>query len=67
MLQAIYCASGHGCRPAELDVTLKGRNIPLLNHAKCLGLIFHSKITRKVHAERVEGKVLRTVGTAKVP
>lgn len=38
-LQVMYCASGH--RPAEPDVTLKGRNIPLLNLAKCLGLTFH--------------------------
>lgn len=63
MLQVIYCASVH--RPADPEVTLEGRHIPLLNVAKCLGLTVHSKITRKVRAERVEARSSEQSGQPK--
>jgi hypothetical protein len=39
---------------------LKGQNIPIVNHVKCLGVIFDKWITWRLHIEMIEAKAFRT-------
>jgi hypothetical protein len=56
--QAIYFS--HRLRPLEAHLTLNGRNIPVVNHAKYLGLIFDRRITWRLHIEMIEAKAYTT-------
>jgi hypothetical protein len=56
--QAIYFS--HRLRPPEAHLTLNGQNIPFLNHAKYLGVIFNKEITWRLHIEMTEAKAFRT-------
>jgi hypothetical protein len=53
--QAIYFS--HRLRPLEAHLTLNGRNIPFVNHAKYLGVIFDKRSTWRLHVEMIEIKV----------
>jgi hypothetical protein len=44
----------------ESCLKLNGRNIPFVNSAKYLGVIFDKKITWKLHIEMIEAKAFRT-------
>jgi hypothetical protein len=50
----------HSLRPPEAHLTLNGWNIPFINHAKCLGVIFNKGITWRLHIEMTEAKAFRT-------
>ena len=56
--QAIYFSLGNG--PAESHLTLKGRNIPFVNHVKYIGVIFDRKSTWRYQLEMIEAKDFRT-------
>jgi hypothetical protein len=47
-------------RLPETRLTLNGRNIPLVNHVKYLGVIFDKRITWRLHIEIIEVKAFRT-------
>jgi hypothetical protein len=47
-------------RSPEANLTLNGRNIPFINHAKYLGVIFDKKTTRRLHIEMIEAMAFRT-------
>jgi hypothetical protein len=47
-------------RPPESHLTLNGRNIPFVNNAKYLGVIFDRKVTWRLHMETIEAKAFRT-------
>jgi hypothetical protein len=49
-------------RPPESRLTLNGKkkNIPFVNSAKYLGVIFDRKITCRLHIEMIEAKAFRT-------
>jgi hypothetical protein len=55
--QAIYFC--HQIRSPESLLTLNGRNIPFVNNAKYLGVIFDKKITWRSQIETVEAKAFR--------
>jgi hypothetical protein len=44
----------------SLHLTLNGRNIPFVNNAKYLGVIFDRKITWRLHIEMIETKAFRS-------
>jgi hypothetical protein len=46
--------------PPESLLTLNGRNIPFVNNAKYIGVIFDKRITWRLHIERIEAKAFRT-------
>jgi hypothetical protein len=46
-------------RPLESHIILNGRNIPFVNHAKYLYVIFEKRITRRIHTEMIEAKAFR--------
>jgi hypothetical protein len=46
----------HSRRPPESLLSLNGRNIPFVNSAKYLGVIFD----RRLHIEMIEAKAFRT-------
>jgi hypothetical protein len=48
------------CTPPEAHLTLNGRNIPFVNRAKYLGVIFGKRITWRLHIEMIEAKGFRT-------
>jgi hypothetical protein len=56
--QAIYFS--HRIRAPESLLTLNGRNIPFVNNVKYLGVIFHKRITWRLHIEMIEAKAFRT-------
>jgi len=56
--QAIYFSQNN--RPVEFQLTLKGRNIPLDNNVKYLGVNFDRKISWSAHIEKIETKAFRT-------
>jgi hypothetical protein len=56
--QGIYFSRSR--RPPESHLTLNGRNIPFVNSAKYLGVIFDRKVTWRLHIEMIEAKVFRT-------
>jgi hypothetical protein len=47
-------------RPPESQLILNGRNIPFVNNAKYLGVIFGRKISWRLHVEMIEAKAFRT-------
>jgi hypothetical protein len=47
-------------RPPESHFTLNGRDIPFVNSAKYLSVIFDRKITWRLHIEMIEAKAFRT-------
>jgi hypothetical protein len=55
--QAIYFS--HIFRPREAS-SLNGRNMPFVNHAKYLGVIFDKRTTYRLHIEMIEAKTFRT-------
>jgi hypothetical protein len=55
----VICIS-HTLWPPEAHLTLNGRNIPFVNHVKYLGVIFHKRITWRLHIEKIEAKAFRT-------
>jgi hypothetical protein len=48
------------CRPPESSLTLNGRNIPFVNRAKYLGVVFDRKVTWRLHIEMIAAKAFRT-------
>jgi hypothetical protein len=44
----------------EAHLTSNGRNIPLVDHVKYLGVIFDKRITWRLHIEMIEAKAFRT-------
>jgi hypothetical protein len=50
----------HSRRPPLSHLTLNGRNIPFVNSAKYLGVIFDKKVTWRLHIEMIEAKAFRT-------
>jgi hypothetical protein len=42
-------------------LTLNGRNIPFVNSAKYLGVIFDKKVIWRLHIEMIEAKAFRTI------
>jgi hypothetical protein len=46
-------------RPPESHLTLNGRDIPFVNSAKYLDVIFDRKVTWKLHIEMIEAKAFR--------
>jgi hypothetical protein len=54
--QGIYFSRNH--RPPEPHRTLNGRNNPLVNNVKYLGVIFDKKVTWRLHIEMIEAKAL---------
>jgi hypothetical protein len=51
-IQAIYFS--HRLRPPLTYLTLNGRNIPVVNNVKYLGVIFDKRITSSLHIEMIE-------------
>jgi hypothetical protein len=49
----------HRRRTIEAFLTLKGRKVPFINKAKCLGVIFDKKITWRLHTATITFKALR--------
>jgi hypothetical protein len=47
-------------RPPESRLILNEKNIPFVNSAKYLGVIFDRKITWRLHVEMIEAKAFRT-------
>jgi hypothetical protein len=47
-------------RHSEAHLTLKGRNIPFVDHVKYLGIIFDKNITWRLNLELTEAKAFRT-------
>jgi hypothetical protein len=47
-------------RPPESHLALNGRDIPFVNSAKYLNVIFNRKITWRLHIEMIEAKAFRT-------
>jgi hypothetical protein len=47
-------------RPPESHLALNGRDIPFVNSAKYLGVIFDRKVTWRLYIEMVEAKGFRT-------
>jgi hypothetical protein len=43
----------------EAHLTLNGWNIPFINHAEYLGVIFCKRITWRLHMEMIEAKAFR--------
>jgi hypothetical protein len=56
--QALYFS--HQRRPPGSLLTLNGRNIPFVNTAKYLGVIFDKIMTRRLHIETIKAKAFRT-------
>jgi hypothetical protein len=56
--QAIYFS--RSLIPVEACLTLNGRNIPFVNKAKYLSVIFYRMITRRLHIEIIEVTAFRT-------
>ncbi|PNF20523.1 hypothetical protein B7P43_G05325 [Cryptotermes secundus] len=48
-----------GRRPPESCLTLNGRNIPFVNSAKYLGVIFDKRVTWRLHIEMIEAEAFR--------
>jgi hypothetical protein len=57
-IQGMYFS--HSRRPPMSHLALNGRNIPFVNSAKYLGLIFDKKVTWRLHKEIIEAKAFRT-------
>jgi hypothetical protein len=49
----------HRNRPPDSLLTLNGRNIPFVNSAKYLGVIFDKRMTWRLHIEMIEAKAFR--------
>jgi hypothetical protein len=45
--------------PVEARIIADGRNIPFINHAKYLGVIFDKLITWRMHTETIAAKAFR--------
>jgi hypothetical protein len=58
MTQAIYFP--HQRRPPDSLLTLNGRNIPVVNNVKYLGVIFDKRLTWRLHIDTIEAKAFRT-------
>jgi hypothetical protein len=56
--RGIYFSRGR--RPNESHLTLNGGDIPFINSAKYLGIIFDRKVTWRLHIEMIEAKAFRT-------
>jgi hypothetical protein len=56
--RAIYFSRRRG--PPDSLLTLNGRNIPLVNNIKYLGVIFDKRMTWRLHIEVIEDKAFRT-------
>ncbi|PNF41415.1 hypothetical protein B7P43_G14387 [Cryptotermes secundus] len=56
--RGVYFSRGR--RPPESCLTLNGRNIPFVNSAKYLGVIFDKRVTWRLHIEMIEAKAFRT-------
>jgi hypothetical protein len=56
--RAIYFT--HRNRPPNSPLTLNGRNIPFVNSAKYLGVLFDKRMTWRLHIEMIEAKAFRT-------
>jgi hypothetical protein len=50
----------HRLKPPEAHLTLSGQNIPFVNRAKYLGVMFDKRITWSLHTELIEAKAFRT-------
>jgi hypothetical protein len=50
----------HQQRPPNSLLTLNGRNIPLVNSVKYLGIIFDKRMPWRLHIETIEAKAFRT-------
>jgi hypothetical protein len=55
--QGIYFSRSR--RPSVSHLTLNGRNIPFVNSAKYLGVIFDKRFTWRFHIEMIEAKAFR--------
>jgi hypothetical protein len=55
--QGVYFSRSR--RPPESYLTLNGINIPFVNNAKYLGVIFDKKITWRLHIAMIEAKAFR--------
>ena len=47
--------------PPESRITLNGRNIPVVNNIKYLGVIFNKKVTWRLYIEMFEAKTFRKI------
>jgi hypothetical protein len=56
--QGVYFS--RSCRPSESSLTLNERNIPFVNSAKYLGVVFNKRVTWRLHVEMIEAKAFRT-------
>jgi hypothetical protein len=54
MSQGIYFSCSH--RPSESHLALNGRNIPLVNNPKYLGVNFDRRVTWRLHTEMIEAE-----------
>jgi hypothetical protein len=52
--------SSKSVRPSEAHLTLNGRNMPFVNHAIYLGVIFYKRFTWRLHIVTIQAKVFRT-------
>jgi hypothetical protein len=50
----------HQRRPPGSLLTLNGRNIPIVNSVKYLGVIFDRRMTWRLHIEKIKAKAFRT-------
>jgi hypothetical protein len=56
--RAIYFT--HQNRPPDSLLTLNGWNIPFVNSLKYVGVVFHKKMTWRLHIEMIKAKAFRT-------
>jgi hypothetical protein len=56
--QMIYFS--HQRRLPDSLLTLNGRNIPIVNSVKYLGVVFDKRMTWRLHIEKIEAKAFRT-------
>jgi hypothetical protein len=56
--QRLYFSHSH--RTPVSHLTLNGRNIPSVNSAKYLSVIFDKRVTWRLHVEMIEAKGFRT-------
>jgi hypothetical protein len=57
--QAVYFS--HRIRAPKCSLTLNGWKIPFVNNVNYLGVIFHKRITWRLHVEMIEAKAFRTL------
>jgi hypothetical protein len=56
--QGIYFSRSR--RPPGSHLTMNGRNFPLVNSVKYLGVIFDKRVTWRLHIEMIKAKAFRT-------